>query len=96
MKRLNYAVIGTGRMGSNHIRVLSEIDSINLCSLCDPDSNSLKEASKKYRIDSIYNDVDKLINNENLDAVVIAASTQFHHQIAKRCIESGLNVFIKS
>jgi len=95
MKALDLAVIGTGRMGTNHVRVLSEHEEVNLTAICDADSASTEKIAGKYNINKQYSDYNKLISSEKLDAVVIATPTTFHYDIAKASINAGINTFIE-
>lgn len=95
MKYKRYAVIGVGRMGSNHIRVLSEMAEVDLIAICDTDEQAARNLSGKQHIDAYYADVRDMLEKEKLDAVVVAAPTTEHLSIAEECIRRGIDLFIE-
>lgn len=95
MTKLKVAVIGAGRMGSNHIRVLSAMTRVDLIAVCDNRVVEAKRLAKRYFVPYVFLDVKKLLENTTLDAVVIATPTREHAQIALWCMEKNLNVFIE-
>lgn len=92
MSNLQVGVIGTGHLGKLHTKMFSEIDNCKLIGVYDSDSNQSKLVSDEFNLKS-YQELDELLNN--VDAVSIAASTSAHYEIAKRCFEKGIHVFIE-
>jgi len=91
---INVAVIGTGVMGKNHARVLSNLENANLVAICDKESDSLKEIADKYRVNS-YSDHKEMLSNENIDAVSICVPTKLHKEVAIDVIKSKKHVLIE-
>lgn len=52
-----------------------------------------EELSAKWGIETIYPDVEGLLE-QNLDAVVIHSATSSHYQLIKQCLERGLAVYV--
>jgi predicted dehydrogenase len=87
------AVIGLGKMGLSHAAILGGNKNVNLIAICDT-SNIVLSAFKKYNPSvNLYKDYIKLLEKEELDAVVIATPTKFHYMMAKEAIKKGINVF---
>src|SRR5215470_10259986 len=86
-------VVGVGVMGSNHARVLAEMPRVKLVGVADPDA---KQGSFVERILGCpaVPDTDALLAL-GADAVTIAAPTHLHHEIALKCIASGLHVMVE-
>lgn len=95
MKAVNVAVVGVGRMGANHARVLAEMDGVNLKAVCDANKEAAGKIAGKYFVPAHYQDIQKLVDTEELDAVVIATPTTEHSKAAKICIEKKLHVFLE-
>ena len=53
MNKMNVAVLGVGRMGSNHARVLTEMDSVHLAAICDAGEEAAEKIARKYFIPGI-------------------------------------------
>ncbi len=91
---LNVAVIGTGNMGRNHIRVYSELPDSNLVAISDIDEKRGKELSKKFGC-RFYADYDEMLEKENIDAVSVCVPTFLHHKVAIDVIEKGVNLLVE-
>jgi predicted dehydrogenase len=95
MKKLNLAVIGVGRMGLNHVRVLSKIEQAQIKAICEPNHKIAHSVAKNFFIDSVYDNIEKMLGNEELNAVIIATPTTEHKKTTIKCLEQGLHVFIE-
>jgi len=91
---MKVAVIGAGSMGRNHIRVLSQLDGVDLVAIADIDKKAVQEISSKYKIKG-YIDYVKLMASEKPEAVSIVVPTSLHHQIALDAIKKGIHVFVE-
>jgi len=91
---INVAVIGTGNMGRNHVRVYSEIDNVNLVAVSDVDKKVGKNIAWKFTC-NYYTDYKKMLLHEDIDAVSIAVPTKFHKNVAIECIRGGKHVLIE-
>lgn len=85
---MKLAIIGLGVMGKNHYRVLKNIQEAEIVALCDP-------IAKDEFDHKLYRDVDEMLKNETIDAVIIAVPTFLHKDVALKCIEKGINLFIE-
>ncbi len=86
MKKI--AIIGLGSMGKNHYRVLKTLSGVKVTALCDI------VQTKDYE-EPFYNDVDEMLNSEELDAAIIAVPTFLHKEVAIKCLDKGLDIFIE-
>ena len=80
MSKLRLAVIGVGRMGSNHVRVLSEMESVHLAAVCDASPESVEKIARRYLVPQAYTDVDQMLGKAKLDGAVIATPTSEHRR----------------
>ncbi|MCL5073802.1 MAG: Gfo/Idh/MocA family oxidoreductase [Actinobacteria bacterium] len=85
---MKVALIGLGKMGKNHLRVLKSIEGISEIIVCD---NVFTEDINYKK----YTSVDDLISNETIDSAIIVVPTFLHKEIALQCIEKKINVFIE-
>ncbi len=88
------ALIGLGAMGRNHLRVLSDLEGVELAAVCDQDANLLEAAERKYSVPA-YRSWDEMLDKAPLDAAVIAVPTRFHCQAGLAALEHGLHVLIE-
>ena len=88
---MRVGLIGVGSMGQNHVRVLSEI--AHLVGVADSDVNTGAAVSNRFSVSYFMNYKDLL--KERLDAVVIAAPTSLHHEMASAALQAGLHVLVE-
>jgi UDP-N-acetylglucosamine 3-dehydrogenase len=84
-------VIGTGGWGKNHLRVLAELNA--LAAFCDIDKAKVDLYRAKYRVPG-YTSLEELFQ-EGLDAVTVCTPTTTHHEVARKALEWGLDVFVE-
>ena len=90
MPKLRAGVVGVGVMGANHVRVLSNLDGVELVGVAD--SNSVKitlPTNVKF-----VRSVEELIAL-GIDYCVIAAPTIQHESLALKLIESGIHILVE-
>jgi UDP-N-acetylglucosamine 3-dehydrogenase len=90
---LRIGVVGVGVMGSNHARVLSDMAAVELVGVADPDSNQRNFVADALNC-AAFDEVDVLLR-QGVDAVIIAAPTHMHHDIALKCISQGVHVLVE-
>lgn len=90
--KIKIGVIGAGKMGQNHVRILYGMDDIfELIGIYDPDS-SKKDISKKYKI-KFFENCDELLNC--VQAVIISCPTSLHKQMALKAAEKCVHALIE-
>jgi predicted dehydrogenase len=85
-------VIGVGHLGRHHARIYSSIDSCRLVGVTDTDAKRAAAVAEEFGTRA-YRDAAELIGA--IDAVSIAVPTSAHHEVARRCIDAGVNVLIE-
>jgi UDP-N-acetylglucosamine 3-dehydrogenase len=88
------ALIGLGAMGRNHLRVLGDLEGVELVAVCDQDPQALSAATKKYGVAG-YGTWNELFDRESLDAAIVAVPTGFHLEAGLAALDHGLHVLIE-
>ncbi len=85
---IKVAIVGMGVMGQNHYRVLQKIQGAKIVGLCDPiaDDNFAHK---------LYKELDDMLGAITIDAVIIATPTFLHKEVALKCIDKGIHLFIE-
>jgi predicted dehydrogenase len=81
-------------MGRNHLRVLSDLEGVELAAICDQDANILTAAERKYSVPA-YRSWHEMLDQERLDAAVVAVPTRFHRDAGLAALERGVHVLIE-
>jgi len=92
MRKLKVGVIGTGHLGKLHIKMFKTINNCELVGVYDSNPEQLSAVSLEFGVQSSKS-LDELLSK--VDAVSIAATTTAHYEIAKKCFEKGVHVFIE-
>ena len=95
---IRIGVIGTGNQGKHHLR--QPLVHKNVVALCDVDDNMLasgKEIVEKNtkRTPALYKDYRKMLEKENLDAVLIATPDHWHALITVHAAMAGKHVYVE-
>lgn len=89
----NIGVVGVGKMGKNHIRVLKSMpDKFNLVGIFDKNIDNALNTAKLYNI-NYFRNIDEMLNK--IDTVVIAVPSSLHKFISLKFINAGVNTFIE-
>ncbi|MHA2294934.1 MAG: Gfo/Idh/MocA family protein [Candidatus Hodarchaeales archaeon] len=79
------SLVGLGRMGKIHARVLARLDSLN--SIVDTRQEIAAESSKKYGV-PCYISVLEMLEKEKPEGVVVAVPTKYHEQVMLEIMRS--------
>lgn len=88
-------VVGVGHMGEYHVNILKYLDKIGevkFVGIYDINKKRMKEISNKYNVE-MYNSDEELY--KNVDAIICAVWSTQHYNVAKKALESNLNVLIE-
>ena len=95
MKEIKVGVVGLGRFGRLHARVLSELPGCRLAALCDVDGEVLGRYGQEYGAEALYTDLETMLASEDLDAVDLVTDESAHGSQALLCLEHGKAVFVE-
>ncbi len=92
--RLNFGVIGFGRMGQLYARtVVTQIKDVNLLAVADQNADLQALAAADYGVPHILPDAHELLAVPGLDAVIVASPTSAHADHVIAAAEAGLAIF---
>jgi predicted dehydrogenase len=89
------AVIGYGYWGPNLARNVSERPELALAALCEPDPERALAFSQRHPDVRVYSDIDDVLGDPAVEAVVVATPPRTHHPLAKRALEAGRHVLVE-
>ena len=91
---IRVGVVGAGVMGRNHLRILSDLEGVQLVAVCDADRRAVEPAAQLRRIRG-YLSSWEMLSREDLTFVVIAAPTKYHHRLTLEALEKGCHVLVE-
>lgn len=86
------AMVGLGKMGLSHLAILGSHPKLDLVAGCDSTAY-LTDVLTKYAGLKCYDDFDRMLEHEQLDAVVVATPSKLHARMVTAALEHGLHVF---
>lgn len=89
------ALIGYGYWGPNLLRVLDSLKNVRIKYVCDLDEKRLKEAKEKYPNYIYTKNVEKVLKDDEVNAIVIATPIESHYTLAKNGFLANKDVFIE-
>ena len=92
IEKLKIGVIGTGHLGKLHTKMFTEIENCELVGIYDSNFDQAKNVSEEFKVSAV-NSIDELL--KKVEAVSIAAITSAHYEIAKKCLEKNIHVFVE-
>ena len=92
MANPNVVLFGAGSMGRNHARIIAASGRANLVGIVDPFEANGTAATAQYGGEWFPAAEEAL---QRADAVVVAASTEYHYDIAREILDAGVPVLIE-
>lgn len=89
---LRVGVIGVGVMGERHLRSYAAMSDVSVAGVYDPDQRRAAEVSQLYG-GRVYSNPKQLF--ADVDALTVAAPTQYHARLALAAIEQQKHVLIE-
>ncbi len=89
------AVVGCGYWGPNLARNLAERSEFHLHALCDRDPVRLASLAKRHQDALACADLDEVLCDDAVEAVVVATPPQTHHAIVKQVLEAGKHALVE-
>jgi predicted dehydrogenase len=86
---MKFGVAGHGFMGSKHVALLDSFTELECAAVCDIDPNRLEGLDEKIKR---YGDIDSLLADDSLEAVVIATPNKFHKEHVIKAARAGKHI----
>jgi len=93
MGELRMAVVGVGRMGLTHAEnLVHRTRGAQLVAVTTSSAERAEAVRRCCGAVPVYENLDRLIESESLDAVIIASSTSAHVENVEQCAAAGLHI----
>jgi predicted dehydrogenase len=92
MNKIRTAVVGAGKMGQIHAKVLSKLPQSSLVGIVDIQLEKAKKLAKEYKC-AAFADAKELLGK--VDAVTISAPTKSHLELAELFISNNIPILIE-
>jgi inositol 2-dehydrogenase len=93
MRKLGVGVLGVGEMGKRHAENLRRlVPEARLIAIADVSEARAREVAAEYEIERSYGSLDAMLENQEIEAVVIATPDKFHAQAVIRAAGAGKDI----
>ena len=89
------ALVGYGYWGPNLLRNYMELPEAQVAWVCDRRPEALAKAQANYPAIAATTDLEVVLSDASVDAVLVATPISTHHSIAKAALEAGKHVFVE-
>jgi predicted dehydrogenase len=89
---MKFAVIGVGYWGRNYIRVIGDSPAAEVAWICDASSSSLASIRNLVPEARVTDDLWDVLEDDHVDAVVVATPASTHFDIARAALDAGKQV----
>lgn len=90
MKNLKVGLAGLGVMGKNHLRVLSQLDGVDLVGVYDIEARTISTSSDAKFVSSL-----EALLNSGIDYCIVSAPTSTHFEIGLQLANRGIHALIE-
>ncbi len=90
-RKIKVAVVGLGKMGLSHFSIVNAHPQVE-CVACDATGFLIDVLGKNVK-NKLYKSYDKMLEEETLDAVVIATPSRHHATMVRAALDRGIHVF---
>lgn len=89
------AVLGCGYWGVNYVRLLSELSEARVIAICDQRQERLEEIGARFPGIRLTTQLDEILHDGAVDAVVICTEARTHFAVTSRCLAAGKHVLVE-
>ena len=94
--RLRVGIVGTGSMGMNHLRVLTDFNEehVQLVGVAETYEPNLKHAMSRFHVVG-FTDYREMVEKTQPDLVAVVVPTHLHFEVASYILERGISVLVE-
>ncbi len=93
---LRVGIVGLGRLGQRHAAALAfNTANCKLVAACSPVEAERAHARDQLGVSSVYEDLETLLHDDNVDAVVLVTPTSLHADQTIAALKAGKHVFVE-
>ena len=93
-ERKRIGVIGTGRIGRIHAENLAfRVPGAELCAVADVDLEAARACGRRCRVEKVWDDPRRVLEDPEIDAVAICSSTDRHAEQMEQAADAGKHIF---
>ncbi|MEZ6124736.1 MAG: Gfo/Idh/MocA family oxidoreductase [Planctomycetaceae bacterium] len=92
---INVGFISCGGRANEHMGQFGKMDGVNVTALCDPEEGRVGKALGRFPKATGFSDLRKLLEDDSIDAVIVATTNHWHCLAAIWAMEAGKDVYVE-
>ena len=85
-------LVGLGKMGISHLAIANSHPDAEVTAVCDP-STYVIDGIRKFTKFRTYSDYRVMLQDEDLDAIIVATPSRSHRDIVQLALDRDISVF---
>ncbi len=96
MRKVRLGFIGCGMHATNDLYPnIAQIPELELVATCDLVKELAERNARLYGASNHYTNFERMLSEEELDAVIIVGSPKLHTELGIACLEHGVHIFVE-
>lgn len=92
---IKVGIVGYGYWGKNLVRNFNGLDSCDLVYVCEQNASLAEKCAKLYPNIKVVSDYAILLNDDTVDAIVVATPVDTHYPLSKAAMLAGKHVLVE-
>src|ERR1700685_3023348 len=92
---VSIGIIGVGYWGSNLVRAFNDTEGAGIVAVADYTRGRLNVVENRSPHIHVTDDMESLLLDDNIDAIVVSTPVPTHYEIGRRVLESGKHAMIE-
>lgn len=90
----NIAILGCGKVAHLHAKAIENLPSAKLAGVWSRTTKTAEDFANQYKV-PFYTDIEKLVQQEKIDLVIVCTPHPFHFEPTKEAAEAGANILVE-
>lgn len=87
MKQFQFGILGAGSIAHKFCDAVGKVDGACVAAVASKEQKRAWRFAKRHQIEDFYDNYEQLLAREDLDAIYIATTHNFHYENIMRCLE---------
>lgn len=87
---LKMAIVGCGAHSHEHMQASKQVEGVTITACCDIKEERACACAKQYGCSSYYSNLEKMLENEKLDGVILCTWPMQHLEQIELCLRAGI------
>ena len=92
---LKVAIVGCGKIADAHVAQIQRLKDCKIVAVCDREPLMAKQLSDRFPIERNFTEPTEMLRASHPDVVHITTPPEGHFELARLCLEHGVNVYVE-